>query len=88
MRSLPFTITILLALFVSIGTAQPLSGQAPARDGFFIGFGVGGGSIVFEGDSEREVGGGPISRSVERSAIRSSLGRRVRGGQKRWEKKE
>ena len=57
MRSLPFTITILLALFVSIGTAQPLSGQAPARDGFFIGFGVGGGSIGFEGDSEREVGG-------------------------------
>ncbi len=43
MRSLPFTITILLALFVSIGTAQPLSGQAPARDGFFIGFGGGGG---------------------------------------------
>jgi hypothetical protein len=57
MRSLPFTITILLALFVSIGTPQSLSGQAPARDGFFIGFGVGGGSIGFEGDSEREVGG-------------------------------
>lgn len=57
MRSLPFTITILLALFVSIGTAQSLSGQAPARDGFFIGFGVGGGSFGFEGDSEREAGG-------------------------------
>tara|TARA_B100000470_G_scaffold199324_1_gene170352 strand:- start:150 stop:713 length:564 start_codon:yes stop_codon:yes gene_type:complete len=57
MRNLPFTITILLALFLSIGTAQSLSGQAPVRDGFFVGFGVGGGSIGFEGDSEREVGG-------------------------------
>ena len=55
MRSLPFTITILLALVVSI--SPPLNAQAPARDGFFIGFGVGGGSIGFEGDSEREVGG-------------------------------
>ena len=53
MRSLPFTITILLAFFVSIGTAQPLSGQAPARDGFFIGFG-GGGSLRFEDASDRE----------------------------------
>jgi hypothetical protein len=72
MRSLPLTITILLALFVSIGSPQSLSSQAPARDGFFIGFGVGGGgSIGFEGDSEREVGragyfkiGGALSDKV------------------------
>jgi hypothetical protein len=57
MRSLPFAISILLTLIVGIGTAQQLSGQAPARDGFFIGFGVGGGSNGFEGDEEREAGG-------------------------------
>ena len=54
MRGLQFTIVVLLALIVGIGAAQPLSGQAPARDGFFIGFGVGGGSLGFEDDSERE----------------------------------
>ena len=55
MRSLPFAISMLLTLFVSIST--PLNAQAPARDGFFIGFGVGAGSLGFEDDSEREVGG-------------------------------
>ena len=57
MRSLPLVITIVLALFVSMSRAQSLSGQAPVRDGFFIGFGVGAGSLGFEDDSERERGG-------------------------------
>ncbi len=55
MRSLPFAISMLLTLFVSI--SPPVNAQAPARDGFFIGFGVGAGSLGFEDDSEREVGG-------------------------------
>ncbi len=55
MRRLPFAISMLLTLFVSI--SPPVNAQAPARDGFFIGFGVGAGSLGFEDDSEREVGG-------------------------------
>ena len=88
MRSLPFTITILLALFVSIGTAQPLSGQAPARDGFFIGFGGGGGSIGFEGDSEREVGGAGYFKIGGALSDKVLLGAEAGGGQKRWQKKK
>ena len=57
MRSLQPTKVALLILIVCLGAARPLSAQAPARDGFFIGFGVGGGSMSFEGDSEREAGG-------------------------------
>ena len=57
MRSLSLVITIVLALFFSVGTAQSLSGQAPARDGFFIGFGVGGGSLGLEGQGDTELGG-------------------------------
>ena len=57
MRSLQSTTVALLVLIGCLGATRPLSAQAPARDGFFIGFGVGGGSIGFEGDEEREVGG-------------------------------
>ena len=57
MRSLQSKTAALVVLIVCLGAAWPLRAQAPARDGFFIGFGVGGGSIGFEGDEEREVGG-------------------------------
>ena len=86
MRSLPFTITILLALVVSI--SPPLNAQAPARDGFFIGFGVGGGSIGFEGDSEREVGGAGYFKIGGALSDKVLLGAEAGGGQKRWKKKK
>lgn len=37
--------------------AAPASAQAPARDGFFIGFGLGWGSLGIEDGDERESGG-------------------------------
>jgi hypothetical protein len=42
MRGLQATVLVLFTLIVGTDMEKPLSGQAPARDGFFIGFGVGG----------------------------------------------
>jgi hypothetical protein len=54
MHGLQFAIVVLLALIVGTGAAQLLSGQAPARDGFFIGFVVGSCSLHFEDASDRK----------------------------------
>ncbi len=57
MRGLQATVLVLFTLIVGTDMGKPLSGQAPARDGFFIGFGVGGGSVAFEDESDREGSG-------------------------------
>jgi hypothetical protein len=57
MRGLQATVLVLFTLIVGTDMGKPLSGQAPARDGFFIGFGVGGGSLAFEDESDREGSG-------------------------------
>jgi hypothetical protein len=44
----------LLGIVACAGLAAPLNAQAPARSGFFIGFGLGAGSLGIEDASERQ----------------------------------
>ena len=76
MRRLPFAISMLLTLFVSI--SPPVNAQAPARDGFFIGFGVGAGSLGFEDDRARAVGGAGYFQMG--GALSDQAGRGAAGG--------
>jgi len=48
------TVALLLGLVAGVCQSDPLSAQAPARSGFFIGFGLGAGSLGVEDASERE----------------------------------
>lgn len=47
-----FTLALMLGLLGAL-TVSPLAAQAPSRDGFFIGFGFGYGSLGVEGGDER-----------------------------------
>lgn len=54
-----------------VGTAAPASAQAPSRDGFFIGFGFGYGSLGIEDEPDRESSmsgfltlGGALNQSI------------------------
>lgn len=51
-----FTTCVLAATVVLVFHATPAAAQAPSRDGFFIGFGLGWGSLGVEGADEREGG--------------------------------
>jgi len=55
-KRITFLVALALGLLAS-SDAQVLSAQAPARDGFFIGFGLGWGSFGVEDAMEREAGG-------------------------------